>query len=49
MLKDGVSVACGSPKSVLTQKMLTETYGISFNILDHPDGYPWVMPNLNLL
>ena len=32
MLRDGVSVACGSPKSVLTQKMLTETYGVSFNI-----------------
>ncbi len=49
MLKNGVSVACGSPKSVLTQKMLTETYGVSFNILAHPDGYPWVMPNLNPL
>ncbi len=44
MLKDGVSVACGSPKSVLTQKMLTETYNISFNIIPHPNGYPWVMP-----
>ena len=49
MLKNGVSVACGSPKSVLTQKMLTETYGVSFNILPHPDGYPCVMPNLNIL
>lgn len=47
MLKDGVSVACGSPKSVLTQKMLTETYGVSFNILAHPEGYPWVMPCTN--
>lgn len=48
MLKNGVSIACGPPKSVLTQKMLTETYGISFNILTHPDGYSCVMPNLNI-
>lgn len=48
MLKNGVSVACGSPKSVLTKNMLTETYDISFNILTHPNGYPCVMPNLNL-
>lgn len=47
MLKDGVSVACGSPNVVFTQKMLTETYDISFNILAHPDGYPWVMPCTN--
>lgn len=44
MLKDGVSVACGSPNVVLTQKMLTETYNTSFYIIPHPDGYPWVMP-----
>lgn len=44
MLKDGISVACGTPKSVFTQKMLTETYGVSFNILAHPEGYLWVMP-----
>ncbi len=47
MLKNGVSVACGSPKSVLTQNMLTDTYDISFNILTHPNGFPCVMPNLN--
>ena len=47
MLKDGITVACGSPKSVFTQKMLTETYGVSFNILAHPEGYPWVMPCTN--
>lgn len=46
MLKDGVSVACGSPKSVLTQKLLNETYNISFNILQHPNGFACVMPNL---
>ncbi len=49
MLKNGVFVACGPPKSVLTQNMLTKTYGVSFNILPHPDGYPCVMPNLNIL
>ena len=42
MLKNGVSIARGSPKSVLTKNMLSETYDISFNILVHPDGYPWV-------
>ena len=47
MLKDGISVACGSPKTVLTQKMLTETYDISFYIVPHPDGNPWVMPCTN--
>ena len=49
LLKDGVSVACGTPKSVLTKNMLTETYDISFNIVSHPDGYPWVMPNLDFI
>lgn len=47
LLKDGVPVACGTPKSVLTKNMLTETYNISFNIVSHPDGYPWVMLNLD--
>ena len=46
MLKDGVSVACGSPKDVLTLEQLSEVYGIRFEVLSHPDGYPWVMPSL---
>lgn len=49
LLNKGVSVACGSPKSVLTKKLLTKTYGITFNILQHPNGNPWVMPNLNFV
>ena len=49
LLKDGVSIACGTPESVLTKNMLTETYNISFNILTHPDGYPWVIPNLDVI
>ena len=49
MLKEGRIMTCGPPESVLTQKMLTETYEMSFNILAHPDGYPWVMPNLKLI
>ena len=49
MLKNGVSIASGPPEVVLTQNLLTETYGISFNILQHPDGYLWVMPNLNTI
>ena len=49
MLKNGISVACGTPESVLTKNMLTETYNIAFNIITHPDGYPWVMPNLDFL
>ncbi len=47
MLKNGVSVAYGSPDVVLTQKMLTETYNISFYIIPHPDGFPWVIPCTN--
>ena len=49
MLKDGISVACGSPESVLTKNMLTETYNTSFHVITHPDGYPWVMPNVDFL
>lgn len=49
LLKGGVSVACGPPKTVLTLGLLAETYGILFDILPHPDGYSWVMPSLNVL
>ena len=47
MLKNGVSVACGPPEAVLTLNQLSEVYGIPFEMLPHPDGYPWVMPSLN--
>ena len=49
LLKDGVSVACGPPETVLTLRLLAETYGIPFDILPHPDGYSCVMPSLNVL
>ena len=49
MLKNGVSITVGTPEEVFKKYLLTKTYGISFNILKHPDGYPWVMPNLNCL
>ena len=49
LLKDGISVACGPPETVLTLELLAETYGIPFDILPHPDGYSWVMPSLNVL
>ena len=49
MLKNGLSITSGSPEEVFKKNMLTKTYGISFNIHKHPDGYPWVMPNLNCL
>ncbi len=47
LLKDGVSVACGPPQKVLTLDLLSETYGIPFEVLPHPQGYPWVMPSLS--
>ncbi len=47
MLKDGVPVACGTPKAVLTLNQLSEVYGISFDILSHPSGTPWVIPKLD--
>ena len=47
LLKEGISVACGPPKKVLTLDLLSETYGIPFEVLPHPNGYPWVMPSLN--
>ena len=47
LLKDGTSVACGPPEAVLTLDLLSETYGIPFEVLPHPNGYPWVMPSLN--
>lgn len=46
MLKDGEPVACGSPRDVLTLEQLSEVYGIPFEVLSHPGGYPWVMPSL---
>ena len=48
LLKDGISVACGPPEAVLTPNMLAEVYDIPFEALSHPNGYPWVMPMLNL-
>lgn len=48
LLKDGISVACGPPESVLTLNLLSETYGIPFEVLPHPNGYPWVMPSLHI-
>ena len=47
LLKEGISVACGTPEAVLTLDLLSETYGIPFEVLPHPNGYPWVMPSLN--
>ena len=47
LLKDGMCVASGPPKTVLTLDLLSEVYDIPFDILPHPDGYPWVMPTLN--
>lgn len=49
LLKDGLSVACGPSETVLTLDMLSEVYGIPFDVLPHPDGYPWVMPTVNVL
>lgn len=48
LLRDGAAVACGPPEVVLTLDMLSEVYGIPFDVLPHPDGYPWVMPTLNV-
>ena len=47
LLKEGVPVGCGTPETVLTLDLLSETYGILFEVLPHPNGYPWVMPSLN--
>ena len=47
LLKEGISVAWGSPEAVLTLDLLSEVYGIPFEVLPHPNGYPWVMPSLN--
>ena len=49
LLKDGGAVACGPSRTVLTLDRLSEVYGIPFDVLPHPDGYPWVMPTLNVL
>lgn len=49
LLKDGVSVTCGPPEAVLTMDLLAEVYDIPFDVLPHPDGYPWVMPSLSVL
>lgn len=49
LLKEGNSVACGPPETVLTLNLLSETYGIPFEVLSHPNGPPWVMPSPNTL
>ena len=49
LLKDGISIACGPPKAVLTLDLLSEIYGIPFEVLPHPNGYPWVTPIPNTL
>ena len=49
LLKEGGSIACGPPKAVLTLDLLSETYGIPFEVLPHPNGHPWVMPSPNAL
>ena len=46
LLKNGVAIACGPPETVLTLDLLSETYDIPFEVLPHPNGYPWVMPSL---
>lgn len=48
LLKDGVSVACGPPQTVLTLELLSEVYNIPFDVLPHPDGHLWVMPTAAL-
>ena len=48
LLKEGIAVASGPPEVVLTLDQLSETYDIPFEVLSHPDGYPWVMPSLDL-
>ncbi len=47
LLKEGVSIACGPPQTVLTLELLSEVYNIPFDVLPHPNGHPWVMPALN--
>ncbi len=47
LLKNGISIACGPPKTVLTLDLLSKTYGILFEVFPHPNGYPWVMPSLS--
>lgn len=46
LLKDGTSVASGPSEAVLTLDLLSETYGIPFEVLPHPNGHPWVMPSM---
>ena len=48
LLKEGIPVACGPPEVVLTLDQLSETYGIPFEVLPHPNGYPWVMPTMDI-
>lgn len=48
LLREGVAVACGPSETVLTLDMLSDVYSIPFDILPHPDGYPWVMPTVNI-
>ena len=48
VMKDGRVVDVGPPEYALTEASLTEVYDIPFEVLQHPNGYPWVMPRVSL-
>lgn len=48
VMKEGAVVDVGPPEYALTEASLTEVYDIPFEVLQHPNGYPWVMPRVSL-
>lgn len=41
VMKDGKIIKCGKSQEVVNEKMISEVYGISTKVLNHPDfGYP---------
>lgn len=44
LMKDGRSVATGTPAEVLTERRIVELFDIECRIWTHPLGCPWVVP-----
>ena len=48
VMKEGSVVDVGPPEYALTEASLSEVYEIPFEVLQHPNGYPWVTPRVSM-
>ncbi len=43
LARPGIVFQVGTPKEVITKENIEEVYGIGCEVIDHPDGYPYVI------